>query len=141
VIDKDVSFILFCTIRYEGNPVVDALVQATLYNKTGAIETVDGIHVGNGVYAFDFSDTETKYGFVLVRTLNYVGEAFCEVMRSDAYPQALLSRKIVGNNWEIKDNQLIIYDDDGETPLLVFDLYDRLGNPAEVNVFKRVKKE
>ena len=50
-------------------------------------------------------------------------------------------RKIVGNDWEIKNNQLIIYDDDGETPLLVFDLYDRLGNPAEVNVFKRVKKK
>jgi len=48
-------------------------------------------------------------------------------------------RKVLTNNWEIKNNQLIIYDDDGVTPLLIFNLYDRLGNPAEVNVFKRVR--
>jgi len=50
-------------------------------------------------------------------------------------------RKILSNNWEIKDNKLIIYDDDGVTPLLIFNLYDKLGNPTELNVYKRVKQE
>ena len=50
-------------------------------------------------------------------------------------------RKILSNNWEIKDNKLIIYDDDGVTPLLTFNLYDKLGNPTELNVYKRVKQE
>jgi len=48
-------------------------------------------------------------------------------------------RKILTNNMEIKDNQLIIYDDDGATPLVVFNLYDKLGNPTEMNVYRRVR--
>jgi len=50
-------------------------------------------------------------------------------------------RKVLTNNWEIKDNQLIIYDDDGVTPLLKFNLYDKLGQPTEMNVYKRVRVE
>jgi len=39
-------------------------------------------------------------------------------------------------NWEIKDNKMIFYDRNN-SPLLVFKLYDKYGNPSETNVYKR----
>ena len=39
-------------------------------------------------------------------------------------------------NWEIKDNQMIFYKRDG-SELMRFNLFDKSGHPAEVNVFKR----
>ena len=54
--------------------------------------------------------------------------------------QVKFIRKVVSNDMEIKDNQLTIYDDDGVTPLIQYDLFDKFGNPAEINVFKRKKK-
>lgn len=39
-------------------------------------------------------------------------------------------------NWEIKDNQMIFYKRDG-SELIRFNLFDKSGHPAEVNVYKR----
>lgn len=139
-LDKRFPFTLFCVIRQNNQPVTDAEVKARLYNASGLVEEVDGTHLTNGIYVFNFADKETKYGLVVVKCLNYEGENYCMITRSDSYPEALIVRKINTNNWEIKDNQLLIYDDDGMTPLLVFNLYDKLGNPAEVNVFKRERQ-
>jgi len=44
--------------------------------------------------------------------------------------------KILTNKWEITDNQLIMYDDDGTTPLYTFDL-SRDGTPSEFNPDRR----
>lgn len=46
-------------------------------------------------------------------------------------------RKYLTNRWKIENNRLIIYDDDGITPILKFDLYDKFGNPTEINVYER----
>jgi len=46
-------------------------------------------------------------------------------------------RKVLTNRWKIENNQLVIYDDDGVTPLLRFNLKDKYGNPSEVNVYER----
>jgi hypothetical protein len=50
-----------------------------------------------------------------------------------------LMRKINTNKQEIDvvNNQLIVYDDDGLTPLITFNLFDRNGNPSGLEVFKR----
>jgi len=45
--------------------------------------------------------------------------------------------KIEKNKWEIKDNQMIFYDDDGTTELHKFDLKTKAGAPTEENVFSR----
>lgn len=52
----------------------------------------------------------------------------------------LISRLIkhAENRWKIDNNQLTIYDDDGVTPLYVFDLKDASGNPTESSPFERV---
>lgn len=52
-------------------------------------------------------------------------------------PDITLMRKIQTNRWKIENNQLVIYDDDGVTPLKVFNLKDKYGNPSEVNVYER----
>lgn len=43
------------------------------------------------------------------------------------------------NNWEVKNNQMIIYDGNNEI-LEIYDLLDSLGNPTTTSVYKRVKK-
>lgn len=47
-------------------------------------------------------------------------------------------RKITTNRWKIDGNQLIIYDEDGTTVLMRFDLKDKEGIPSETNVYERV---
>lgn len=44
--------------------------------------------------------------------------------------------KVLLNDKEIKNNQLIIYADDGITPLVIWDLKDKNGNATETSVFK-----
>ena len=39
-------------------------------------------------------------------------------------------------NWEVKDNQMLFYDLDGNL-LTVYNLYNKKGKPSEVNVYKR----
>ena len=63
------------------------------------------------------------------------------VTLEEIYNEVVLIRKILTNRWKIIGNQLIIYDDDGETVLLKFDLKDKDGNPTETNVYERVPTE
>ena len=139
--DVDEPFTMFVAIRYEKRPVTDAIVTAKLITPSGIVETVDGVHISDGIYAFAFSDKTTKHGIIHVEVTNYYGEAFVQLSRSVVKPISLISKKILSNNWEIKNNQLIIYDDDGITPILKFNLYDKLGRPTEMNVFKRERVE
>ena len=44
--------------------------------------------------------------------------------------------KVLVNDKEIVGNQLIIYNDDGETPLVTWNLKDKNGNSTESSVFK-----
>ena len=46
-------------------------------------------------------------------------------------------KKIESNRWKITGNQLVVYDDDGLTPLKTFDLKDSAGQPAMENVYER----
>ena len=46
-------------------------------------------------------------------------------------------KKVLVNKWKLLSNQLIIYDDDGATPLYTFNLVDSGGNPAMENVYQR----
>ena len=47
-------------------------------------------------------------------------------------------KKIESNRWKIVGNQLVIYDDDGVTPLLTFDLKNKAGNPTDTSPYERV---
>lgn len=47
-------------------------------------------------------------------------------------------QKIQTGRWKLQNNQLVIYDSDGVTPLLNFDLKDENGEATMQNVFERV---
>ena len=51
---------------------------------------------------------------------------------------ATLIRKIEEGRWKIVNNQMVIYDDNGTTPLRTFDLFDANGDPSSTSVFERV---
>ncbi len=46
-------------------------------------------------------------------------------------------KQIETGKWEILNNQMIFYKDDNVTEIMRFDLFDKNGNPSEVDVFKR----
>ena len=47
-------------------------------------------------------------------------------------------RKLVSNRAKLEGNQLILYDDDGTTPIKTYDLFDADGNPSMTEVYDRV---
>jgi len=47
-------------------------------------------------------------------------------------------RKLFGNRWKIENNELKIYDDDNQTVIRRFKLYDKEGKPTETNIYDRV---
>lgn len=47
-------------------------------------------------------------------------------------------RKAAYGRWKITGTQLVIYDDDGTTPLETFDLKDPSGTPSNTQIFERV---
>lgn len=51
-------------------------------------------------------------------------------------------RKLATGRWkmDITGNTMIFYDDDGATPLLIFDLKNAFGVPATTSVFERVPR-
>lgn len=57
---------------------------------------------------------------------------------SDLRDAIILIKKLQTGKWKIENNQLIMYDEDGVTPLLTFNLYDKDGQPSEINVYERV---
>jgi len=46
-------------------------------------------------------------------------------------------KQVLTGKWEITGNQLIMYDDDGTTPLYTFDLANAAGAAASTRIFKR----
>lgn len=47
-------------------------------------------------------------------------------------------RKIQANRWKVVSNQLVVYDDNGTTPLYTFNLLDDTGAPTMTRIFERV---
>jgi hypothetical protein len=72
--------------------------------------------------------------YVMVTKTASVSATISEEIKSDV---AQL-KKIGNNRWRILNNQMIIYDTDGITPLRTFDLKDKDGNATEQNVYERV---
>lgn len=48
-------------------------------------------------------------------------------------------KQIESGRWKIENNQMTFYEEDGATPLLVFDLFDAMGAPSMTGVMERVK--
>ncbi len=53
-------------------------------------------------------------------------------------PEDFYLLKVLQNRWKVVGNQLLIYDDDGTTAVLTFNLFDNVGAPTMTKIFERV---
>lgn len=97
----------------------------------GTIATSDG-----GNYALAPSSGSPVQWYAQVATAGVV-VAQGSGMSAEEHNALMAVKKIGENAWEMKSNQLTIYDDDGTTPLRTFDLKDQNGSPSMTNVYKR----
>jgi len=121
--------------------------------KTGLTPTIDIADEDGTAIVTGASMTEVSLGFykydfsTIVDSTNYVYRADGGASQPVAERYSVGSNQIASdtnrilkvekNNWQILNNQLIIYDDDGTTALFTFNLTDKSGNPNESSVFKR----
>ncbi len=96
--------------------------------------------VGDGFYKYLFTsyDEIKNYSFRSDGTSN-LDDHERYVFGTNENNESTQSRMILANKLEIKNNQLIIYDDDGVTVARTYNLVDRSGSPVEKNIFKRTQ--
>ena len=135
---------LFAQVLDEvGDPVNDATVLASVFKQDGAkwvdAESMSYIAGSNGLY---------KYGFTAPAVVQrMVADVSCadpvSYGSSDLYVAEwsenidYLKQKEAGK-WKIEDEQLTYYAEDGVTVLRRFNLYDKKGNPTNLNPYERV---
>jgi hypothetical protein len=69
---------------------------------------------------------------------SFKGKDFDYLFFSSFENDISIIKQIESGRWKIIDNQMIFYEENGTTPLLVFDLKDNSGVPNSVNVFERI---
>lgn len=126
----------------------DLGVPKTGLSPTIDIWTVDGTQVitaqamteiAGGFYQFDFIayDENEDYAIRADGTATLSGsDRYTFSTNETAGVGKIL--KIEKNNWEIKGNQMIFYDDDGTTAIYTFNLRTKSDAPTERDVFKRI---
>ncbi len=94
--------------------------------------------VAGGFYYYDFStyDEDEDYCMRADGTATLTG-ADRYVFSTNETGGVGKILKIEKNKWEIKNNQMIFYDDDGTTALYTFNLKTKSDIPTERDVFKR----
>jgi hypothetical protein len=99
----------------------------------------------NGFYTYNFTsyDSTKNYSFIAdgsssLGNLDRYVYGTNEIAKVKDDTQAVL--QIQKGKWEIKSNQMILFDSDGTTSLYTFDLFDANGVPTMDSVFKRVPR-
>lgn len=81
------------------------------------------IELSDGNYGVAITFTATMTGFIKWSNTTDGLELYEEILVVDDYRSDITAiKKVELNRWKIASNQLTIYDDDGTTPLYVFDL-------------------
>ena len=122
------------------SPIIDVWDDSGNHPVIGSAMT----ELAGGFYKFDYVayDDETNYvfkafgGTTLPIAEQYIVGSNADVLANTDVEMIL---KIIGNSWEVKNNKLYVYDNDGITPVRTFDLKNLSGNPTMVDVFKRQK--
>jgi len=95
--------------------------------------------IAGGFYKYDFTtyDEDEDYVMVADGTTTLSGsERYVYSTNETAGVGKIL--KISKNKWEILNNQMIFYDDDGTTALHTFNLQNKAGGATDRDVYKRV---
>lgn len=81
------------------------------------------VELSDGSYSVTITFTTTFIGFIKwANTTDSLENYEPIIVINDFRSDITIIRKIEANRWKIASNQLTIYDDDGTTPYLVFDL-------------------
>lgn len=87
------------------------------------------VELGDGCYGVAITFTSNFSGYLKWNNTTDAITLYEPILVIDDYSLTIeVLRKIETNRWEVDDNQLTIYNDDGVTPLYVFDLHKE-GSP------------
>lgn len=120
--------------------VVIDVYDLTNSNSTPLIADASVPEIGGGFYQYNHTaaDPAIHYGYLVYAPSLPVGQQYAKGS-SSIYGSIELIQKATLNRWKIDPvtKTLIIYDDDGTTPLKTFYLKDILGNLSITNYFER----
>ena len=131
----------------------DLYPQATVINSDGTVygtydlsHTINGMYtnyidpVPVGVYVISFKVyTDPAHTIESYPYADSVGE-YLSIESAETNTQELVVLTKNDNKLDPNENTLIIYEDDGVTPAVVYDLFDMNGHPAVNNVYYRKKR-
>lgn len=114
-----------------------ALVQVGATSTWRYIWAPVSLAVDNYVAEYTFLDTEGYVGLDAedISIEDFAQQSTLVLVQTDT----TLIRKVETGRWKIDANQMTFYDDDGSTPLLVFNLKDSTGAPTMADVFERIE--
>ena len=120
-------------------------VTIDIYDLSDNSLEVDGAlmsEVGStGYFKYQFNPTVTslkEYLYIATNgTEEHAGKIVLGGYPDDIKDETEIILKVQKNAWKIIDNQMIIYDDDGTTPLYTFNLKDSTGTPSSTEVYER----
>ena len=117
------------------------------------IEEDEMTDIGSGFYKYNYELNKDKEYVVLCDGGEELreGERYC-IARND-YPMVFEIRRemerkggiletimqIEKGRWKIEENQMIFFEEDNETEIMRFNLFDHKGQPSMEHVFDRVK--
>lgn len=102
------------------------------------VNAQDMTEIAGGFYYYDFTTYDEDEDYVIrADGTDTLSGAERYVYSSNETAGVGKILKIEKNKWEIKDNQMIFYDDDGTTVLYTFDLKTKGDIPTERDVYKR----
>lgn len=87
--------------------------------------------------SLDIGEYFVEYHFVDAFSNNSWVTDDLAVLNVPTYDDIETLRKVETGTWEIVNDQMIFYDDDGTTPLFTFNLLNASGDPDSENVYKR----
>ncbi len=107
-----------------------------------------GSAINSGVYYDDFydADIEGNYLFIVnslsdphkdTKSYYFENDIWTTTLRDQIVNDVSIIKKVETKRWKIQNNQMVFFDDDNSTPLLVFDLKDENGDPTMESPFER----
>lgn len=109
-----------------------SLIQVGTTNKYRYVWEPASLSIGEYWLDYNSSDTDLNLSRVTEQMV---------VMNTPTWDDYERLRKVSEGRWRIENNQIIYYDDDGTTPLLTFNTFNRRGNPSMANIVERVPVE
>lgn len=114
------------------------IIEIWTFDGTKVIDGESMTEVAGGFYYYDFTNYDEDEDYCIrADSVTLTGaDRYMYSTNETAGVGKIL--KIEKGNWEIKRNQMIFYDTDGETALYTFDLKDKNNILTEKDVYKRI---